>query len=595
MALNSERESVLIEVRGVTYTHWNQTQPTLKNVSLEIEPGTLNFLVGPGGSGKSTLCDLFNGVVPHLHGGKMEGDVFVAGVNTREAEVKDLALTVGRVFQDPEVMFAMLYVDDEIAFGPENLRMEAGKIQEVVSTLLEKTDLAERKDNLVWNLSGGQVQKLGLATVLAMGPKMIVMDEPTSNLDPGATHSVHELVLELRDQGITVLLVTRELDEFLAEADQLLVMEAGRILASGTPQQVLADYGQYMVESLGIWLPETSEIGIELAQLGLLNNSLTPITVQETTAALEAAGLFKPNARLVQSVSRISTETQSTPQPVLISARDLNFSYPGGVQALKGVSLDVHAGEWLMILGRNGAGKSTLSRLLVGMEKPQQGSLTLFGKDAKQWSVPELANHIALVFQNPEHQFLTDTVGHELEYSLLAKGISDPQEMGSRRDAMLEQLGLASEIEIHPLALSAGLKRRLGVATMLVGQPDLLLVDEPTYGQDKAMTHTLMALMQQIREQGVSVVMITHDMRLVQEYAERVVVMSDGLMLYDGPASDLFDMEEVLAKANLRKTLLHELMVEMSRCGAPVRVPVRCTRDLTAYLRSQITKEAAHG
>lgn len=586
---------MLIEVRGVTYTHWNQTQPTLKNVSLEIEPGTLNFLVGPGGSGKSTLCDLFNGVVPHLHGGKMEGDVFVAGVNTREAEVKDLALTVGRVFQDPEVMFAMLYVDDEIAFGPENLRMEAGKIQEVVSTLLEKTDLAERKDNLVWNLSGGQVQKLGLATVLAMGPKMIVMDEPTSNLDPGATHSVHELVLELRDQGITVLLVTRELDEFLAEADQLLVMEAGRILASGTPQQVLADYGQYMVESLGIWLPETSEIGIELAQLGLLNNSLTPITVQETTAALEAAGLFKPNARLVQSVSRISTETQSTPQPVLISARDLNFSYPGGVQALKGVSLDVHAGEWLMILGRNGAGKSTLSRLLVGMEKPQQGSLTLFGKDAKQWSVPELANHIALVFQNPEHQFLTDTVGHELEYSLLAKGISDPQEMGSRRDAMLEQLGLASEIEIHPLALSAGLKRRLGVATMLVGQPDLLLVDEPTYGQDKAMTHTLMALMQQIREQGVSVVMITHDMRLVQEYAERVVVMSDGLMLYDGPASDLFDMEEVLAKANLRKTLLHELMVEMSRCGAPVRVPVRCTRDLTAYLRSQITKEAAHG
>jgi energy-coupling factor transport system ATP-binding protein len=595
MALNSERESVLIEVRGVTYTHWNQTQPTLKNVSLEIEPGTLNFLVGPGGSGKSTLCDLFNGVVPHLHGGKMEGDVFVAGVNTREAEVKDLALTVGRVFQDPEVMFAMLYVDDEIAFGPENLRMEAGKIQEVVSTLLEKTDLAERKDNLVWNLSGGQVQKLGLATVLAMGPKMIVMDEPTSNLDPGTTHSVHELVLELRDQGITVLLVTRELDEFLAEADQLLVMEAGRILASGTPQQVLADYGQYMVESLGIWLPETSEIGIELAQLGLLNNSLTPITVQETTAALEAAGLFKPNARLVQSVSRISTETQSTHHPVLISARDLNFSYPGGVQALKGVSLDVHAGEWLMILGRNGAGKSTLSRLLVGMEKPQQGSLTLFGKDAQQWSVPELANHIALVFQNPEHQFLTDTVGHELEYSLLAKGISDPQEMGSRRDAMLQQLGLASETEIHPLALSAGLKRRLGVATMLVGQPDLLLVDEPTYGQDKAMTHTLMALMQQIRAQGVSVVMITHDMRLVQEYAERVVVMSDGLMLYDGPASDLFDLEDVLAKANLRKTLLHELIVEMSRCGAPVRVPVRCTRDLTAYLRSQITKEAAHG
>jgi energy-coupling factor transport system ATP-binding protein len=595
MVVNSERESVLIEVRGVTYTHWNQTQPTLKNVSLKIESGTLNFLVGPGGSGKSTLCDLFNGVIPHLHGGKMEGDVFVAGVNTRKAEVKDLALTVGRVFQDPEVMFSMLYVDDEIAFGPENLRMEAGKIREVVKTLLDKTDLVERKENLVWNLSGGQVQKLGLATVLAMGPQMIVLDEPTSNLDPGATRSVHELILELRDQGITILLVTRELDEFLAEADQLLVMEAGCIRAAGSPQQVLAEHGQHMVESLGIWLPETSEVGIELAFLGLLNSSRIPITVQETTTALDAAGLLKPNVRLIQSVSPVSSEAQSEEKKVLISARDLNFSYPGGVQALKGISMEVHAGEWLMILGRNGAGKSTLSRLLVGMEKPQQGTLTLFGKDAHQWSVPELANSIALVFQNPEHQFLTDTVGHELEYSLVAKGISDPQEMGCRRDSMLQQLGLANDTEIHPLALSAGLKRRLGVATMLVGQPDLLLVDEPTYGQDKAMTHTLMALMQQIREQGVAVVMITHDMRLVQEYAERVVVMSDGLILYDGPASDLFEMEEILVKANLRKTLLHELMADMSRCGAPVRMPVRCTRDLTAYLRSQITKEAAHG
>ncbi len=263
------------------------------------------------------------------------------------------------------------------------------------------------------------------------------------------------------------------------------------------------------------------------------------------------------------------------------------------MQALKGISLDIHAGEWLMIVGRNGAGKSTLSRLLVGLSKPQDGGLTLFGRDARQWKVPDLANHIALVFQNPEHQFLTDTVADELGYSLLAKGVTDPAVVKERTQAMLHQLGLQDFTATHPLALSAGLKRRLGVATMLVGQPRLLLVDEPTYGQDKAMTHTLMALMQQIRAQGVSVVMITHDMRLVQEYAERVVVMSDGQILFDGASAALFEKDDVLARANLRRTLLHDLLRAMSQHGTPVHTTIRCTADLVGLLQAQAGKHAS--
>lgn len=593
MAAPNGQNDVLVDVRHVSYTHWNQTEATLKDVSFQICQGTLNVLVGPSGSGKSTLCDLFNGVIPHLHGGELEGEVWVAGVDTRQAEVKNLAQQVGRVFQDPEVMFSMLYVEDEIAFGPENLRMDTASIQEIVEHLLVQTDLSERRKNLVWNLSGGQIQKLGLACVLAMRPQMIVLDEPTSNLDPGATHNVHEMILALREQGITILLVTRELDEFLAEADQLLVLECGRLRAAGAPRQVLAEHGPYMVESLGVWLPETSEIGIELAQAGLLPAGCVPIKVRETIAALSEAGLLS---------GEWVTERQSAPaiaeagaQEQLVSAEELSYRYPGGVQALKGISLQIHAGEWLMIVGRNGAGKSTLSRLLVGLNRPQDGALTLFGRDAREWAVPELANHIALVFQNPEHQFLTDSVGDELEYSLLAKGISDPAEMRERKAAMLQQLGLEAFTETHPLALSAGLKRRLGVATMLVGQPRLLLVDEPTYGQDRAMTHTLMALMQEIRAQGVSVVMITHDMRLVQEYAERVVVMSEGRILFDGHASRLFDLEEVLEQANLRRTLLHDLIRAMSEQGAPVNAPVRQTADLIHWLSRCRVQEGRGG
>ncbi|MDZ7844475.1 MAG: ABC transporter ATP-binding protein [Anaerolineales bacterium] len=242
--INAANEPIA-EIKNVTYTHWNQDQPTLHDVSLKIQPGTLNVLVGPSGSGKSTLCGLLNGVIPHLLGGELHGDVFVQGKNTRELEVKNLSQQVGRVFQDPETMFAMLYVDDEIAFGPENLCLEVESIKSTVEELLEMTDLVDRRNNLVWNLSGGQVQKLGLASVLAMRPEMIVLDEPTSNLDPGATENVHDLLLTLRKEGITVLLVTRELDEFLAEADQLIVLEQGSIHGADSP-------GKFYAEMAGI-------------------------------------------------------------------------------------------------------------------------------------------------------------------------------------------------------------------------------------------------------------------------------------------------------------------------------------------------------
>ena len=575
----------LAEVQNVTYTHWNQKTPTLHDVSLQIQPGTLNVLVGPSGSGKSTLCALFNGVIPHLFGGELEGQVIVDGLNTREIEVKIMASHVGLVFQDPEIMFAMLYVDDEIAFGPENLRLDAEDIRKTVEELLVQTDLVERRNNLVWNLSGGQIQKLGLAAVLAMHPKMIVLDEPTANLDPVATRDVHELVLELRDQGVTVLYVTRELDDFLAEADQLIVMDKGKIVAADHPQAVLKEKGYYLAASLGVWLPETCEIGIALQRAGKLGDGTIPIRVDDTITLLEKSGVLNGNYQTVATTGeQENASAESDETEVLVSAKNLRFTYPGGVEALKGISMEIHAGEWLMIVGRNGAGKSTLASMLVGLTKPEDDALQLFGKDARKWKVQDLANQIGLVFQNPEHQFLTDTVEDEIGYSLLAQGITEPYEVKKRTDEMLELLGLNEVKSIHPFALSAGLKRRLGVATMLVGNPKILLVDEPTYGQDKEMTFTLMALMKEINARGVAIVMITHDMRLVQEYADRVVVMSNGEILFDGLSSGLFEQDEVLEKANLRRTLLHDIVTELDQRGVKVDENVRSTADLIHFL-----------
>jgi len=568
-------EEMFVKVENVSYTHWNQDAPTLKEVSLEIRPCTISVLVGPGGSGKSTLCSLFNGEIPHLLGGKMEGRVVMGGLDTRQTAVRQLAERAGHMLQDPETMFATLYVEDEIAFGPENLCLEVGEIRQRVERLLEEIQLKPQRRNLVWNLSGGQIQKLGLATILAMNPRMVVLDEPTANLDPLATRQVYELVLKLRAQGITVLLVTRELDDFLlASADQLLVLKEGRLLAAGPVQDVLDLHGSEL-DKLGIWLPETVEIGLSVVERLGLQSARLPISVAETLSFLGSHRLLP--AELENPAGDHTSQPEE--RQVLVSGRDLSYTYANGYTALKGISFDIFAGEMLAIVGRNGAGKSTLARLLTGLLKMQTGALAIFGKPARTWKVEQLAERISLVFQNPEHQFLTDTAYDEIAYSLLARGIEDEVQVRALVEEWLERLQLTPFARTHPFALSAGMKRRLGVATMLVCHPQVLLVDEPTYGQDKEMTRTLMAIMEEIRAQGVSVVMITHDMRLVQEYAHRVLVMADGQIIYTGDPSALFGSADVLRSANLRPTLLQELLAAFEAGGGRVCSAVRTPLD----------------
>ncbi len=583
-------EEAFALVENVSYTHWNQDTPTLKEISLRIMPRTINVLVGPGGSGKSTLCSLFNGEIPHLLGGKLEGRVRIDGQDTRESAVKDLADKAGHMLQDPETMFATLYAEDEIAFGPENLCLEKGEIRDRVEQLLEDMQLVPQRMNLVWNLSGGQIQKLGLATILAMKPKMVILDEPTANLDPIATRQVHELILHLRDQGITILLVQRELDDFiLAIADQLLVLKEGRLISAGPVQGILAAQGNNLDE-MGIWLPETVEISLEVEKRFGRRLAQIPIGVQDTLKMLREQGLLPAELRM----SSGETSSTASQDQALISGRELKFTYPNGFNALKGISFDIYPGEMLAIVGRNGAGKSTLSCLLTGLLKPEMGELNLFGKPAAAWKVDRLAEHIALVFQNPEHQFLTDTTYDEIAYSLLARGISDQASIKDQVEGWMERLQLTPFAKTHPFALSAGMKRRLGVATMLVCRPQILLVDEPTYGQDKEMTRTLMAILEEIRSQGVSIVMITHDMRLVQEYAQRVIVMAEGQILYSGDPAGLFVSEEILRLANLRPTLLQQLLAAYEASAGRVCCPVRNPQDFLNAL--DFSKQAsAHG
>jgi len=563
-------------VENLRYTHWNQETPTLRGVSFSIARGELCILVGPGGSGKSTLASVFNGEIPHLLGGVMEGRVLVDGRDSAESLPKELSQVVGHLFQDPESMFATLCVEDEIAFGPENLLHAPAAIRVEVDRLLGEIGLEAFRERLVWNLSGGQIQKLGLAAVLSLSPRMVVLDEPTANLDPRSTRSVHELILGLRERGVTILLVTREIDDFLlARADRLLALDEGLIVADGTVQEVLRGKGRELKE-LGIWLPETVEIGLGLG--ADFAQGHLPVTALDTMAALRVRGL------LPALLAGHESPAPGLEQEVLVEAKALGFEYPNGFRALRGVDFTVRKAEMLAIVGRNGAGKSTLAKLLVGLLKPREGELRLFGRRAREWSVERLATKIGLVFQNPEHQFLTDTVREEIAYSLLARDLDDKAEVERLVGDCLERFGLADCADRHPFSLPAGMKRRLGVATMLVCEPELLIVDEPTYGQDKDMTHRLMSTMESIRERGVGIVMITHDMRLVQEYATRVMVMSEGRVTYDGDPARLFASAGLLEEANLRPTLLQEMLADYEAGGGRVTGTINRSEDFLEAL-----------
>lgn len=557
--MNQPPQGPLVRFEQVTYKHYGTPAPALLDIDITVQRGSFTLLVGPSGSGKSTLCMLLNGIIPQILGGKLTGTVTVDGHDIAETPVQELAKSAGMLFQDPEWMFATLKVEDEIAFGPENLRRDPQQILESVEQSLNFVGLQRLRKNLVWALSGGQTQKLGLASVIAMDTPLIILDEPTANLDPATTHSVHQLILQLRDQGKAVLLVTKDLDEFMAQADDMILLAEGRVVAQGTPRDVVTQHGDKMLE-LGVWLPEPTEIGLRLKSQGMLNKPV-PITVDEAVEAFRSVK-FKPAP---------ANESAITHTDVLIRAENIEFVYSNRYRALRGVSFNIRQGEIVAIVGQNGAGKSTLSKLLVGLLKPGAGEMTMFGRSAHRWKVQDLANQIALVFQNPEHQFLCDTVREELAYSLLAQGIDDPNVVKQRVEDMLTRLDISDTADSHPFSLSAGAKRRLGVATMLIGgSARLLIVDEPTYGQDRRLTERLVQLINNLRREGITVLMITHDMRLVDAHIDRAIVMANGEKIFDGSPDTLFQSPELVERASLRLTSLRRLVDGLRACGIAV-------------------------
>jgi energy-coupling factor transporter ATP-binding protein EcfA2 len=527
---------VLLRLTGVSVRHevydesgaMSHGEPRPQNVSAELRAGEVVLLLGPSGCGKSTLTLTANGLIPQVVGARMDGSVTVAGRDTATTPVPALASDVAMVFQDPDAQIVTASVLDEVCFGPENLLLPAAEVLDRAEEALRRVGLWERRDDDPDRLSGGGRQRLAIACALALRTPVLVLDEPTANLDPAGVDEVYRTLREIaagRDRA--VLLVEHNLDAAIDFVDRVIVLDAaGRVALDGPARAILTGHVDELVE-LGVWLPVATLAALRLRAAGIRLDPL-PLTPSELAAGLDMVpGLPAP---VVPVAAPVSTE---------ISVRVRGMTVHRGRRAvLHDISLSIGAGEFVAVAGANGAGKTTLAQAIAGVIGVPRGTV-------------EVTGPAGFVFQNPEHQFLTNRVDDELAYGM--KVLRRPQaEIDARVEDLLDRLGLRELRAVHPFLLSGGQKRRLSVGTALVTRPAVLVLDEPTFGQDRERATELLDLLDALHADGTTIVVVSHDMHLIAEYATRLLVLADGRVIADGTPAGVYADAGVLTAAGLR-------------------------------------------
>ncbi|HEU5316488.1 MAG TPA: ATP-binding cassette domain-containing protein [Chloroflexota bacterium] len=520
----------------------------MRDVSFEWRPGERLLLLGPSGGGKSTLALCLNGTIPHSLEAHWEaGRVLVDGHDTRRLPLGELSRRVAVLFQDPEAQLVMLEVDDEIAFGMENHGVPRAEMRARVEGAKRLVGLDPlRTPARLDHLSGGTKQRVALASLLALAPEALVLDEPTANLDPAGAREVLGTVASLAaERERSLLLVEHRLDAVLPLVDRVIVLDdRGAVALEGDPDRVFLDHATQL-DRLGVWTPD----------LARLTRRLDPHSKRVPRSPAEAAHQLVTHWARDQSPGGAASHPPPARAagPPRLLVEDLHYRYPrGGIAAVAGISLTLAAGELVAVVGGNAAGKSTLGLLMAGALTPDRGTIALDGVPLSHVPASELRRRLAYVFQYPEHQFVAHTVRHEM-LAGMARRSSRTAEAERRAAALLDRFGLAHLREASPFMLSHGQKRRLSVATALMSDPDLLILDEPTFGQDRRHTTGLMALLDELRSQGRTVVVITHDMSLVAQHADRAIAVARGRVAFDGTPRALFGRDDALSQCGLER------------------------------------------
>ncbi len=531
-------KDTVLKVEGLWYKYPRGDKWALKDINLEVEKGEFIVLTGPSGCGKSTLALTLVGYIPHvIERGVMKGNVYVKGINTKEKELHELTQLVGIVLQNPEDQLFALTVEEDVAFGPENLALPKEEIRRRIDRAMKDAGVWEIRHKEIFALSGGQKQRTAIAGILAMEPEILIFDEPTSDLDPQGAYAVLSVISEIqKKRDVTVILIEHRLDEVSKYADRIVLMEEGRIIVDAEPHEAYRELDRFL--RLGVRPPQVSE-AVYKYENGRVEGQV-PIDLEEAEKYFLSRLGGRPKYPF-----ELRDELKKEGEPV-ISFQDVWVRYPDGTVAVKGVSLDIYRGEMVAIIGKNGSGKSTLLSLTAGLNKPWKGKAYVAGIDVATATTRELVQHVGYVFQNPDHQLFTNTVEEELAFGPRNFNVHE-EEVKRRVEEALDMLELQEMRHMHPQALSRGQRRRLAVASVLTMYPEILVLDEPTTGQDWGHSVMLMELAKRLnRERGMTVVFITHDMRIVAEYAERVVLMHMGKLIMDTGPRAVFNSEEIL-------------------------------------------------
>lgn len=556
-------KDILLDLQNLSFRYATDKRPILRGVNFQVPRGKITLLLGPSGCGKSTVAFILTGLIPHALEGDLKGSVFFRGENICGRKPQELSTKIGMVFQDAESQFCTFSVKDEIAFGLENLKTAPEEMDERITLALQAVHSVQLRDKLLHHLSGGEKQKIAVAAVLALDPQLLILDEPTANLDPAGTIEFFSLLRTLRDQaGKTILIIEHKLDHLMEIIDQVVLLSnQGTVIQQGPPRQVM-EYAAKTPDLERIWLPQLVQLSRALAERGLI---LPPFYNEAGALASLSAVHHCFNDVAVTDAGTVSRNRGKH----IIKAENLSFAYASGKEALQQLNFFLDAGDFLALVGPNGAGKSTLAKLMLGLLPRYGGSLCVDGRELKHLRQKELVNRIGLVFQNPEHQFVANTVFDELAYTLKVRKY-EQSEIKENVERYMEKFSLETVARKNPYLLSQGEKRRLSTASMLIGGQDILILDEPTYGQDQQNTEELMEYMQQINREGVTVIIITHDMNLVASFCERVLVLSAGRIIFNGPVRTLFKNEKVLNIAGLTIPPLAALSMKLGeRCGFP--------------------------
>ena len=541
----------VIEFVDFTFQYRAQAKPTLNNINLTIYEGEKVLIVGPSGSGKSTLSNCINGLVPFSNEGEISGSLKVKGKETKEMSIFELSNSVGTVLQDPDGQFIGLTVGEDIAFKLENDCVSQEEMKEKVKIVSEIVGIDTHLNSAPYSLSGGQKQRVTLAGVMVGNVDILLFDEPLASLDPATGKSAIELIDQIQKKtNKTILIIEHRLEDVLhCPVDRIIVVDNGKIAADITPEELLSS--NLLVET-GIREP------LYITALKYAGCNITPEMHPEHINTLK---IDSCRERLKEWYEDTVEDKQEASGETILEMKDVKFSYESGKEILHGVSFKVNKGEMVSIVGRNGAGKSTISKLICGFYNPTEGQILFNGRDLVNDTIKERAEKIGIVMQNPNQMISKTMIFDEVALGLKVRGVSE-EEIKNRVFETLKICGLY-EFRNWPIsALSFGQKKRVTIASILVLNPEVIILDEPTAGQDFKHYTEIMEFLKELNQKGVTIIMITHDMHLMLEYTNRAIVLSNGVKLADDIAANVLTDEEVINKANLKETSLYELAVK---------------------------------